>query len=540
MLELIAFLAGAGVMVLEMVGARLMAPYLGSSILVWTALIGVVLASLSLGYWLGGKAADRQPSRRKLGLLLFCAASTVLLIGLGHRAVLGLVGSYGLSLQVAALVGAGALFAPASILLGMVSPYIIRVAIESRGVTAGHSGSLIGRFFAISSLGSILGTFLGGYFLISWLGSGIIIYFLAALLMLVSALSFGPRKLGWFLLPVLGLALCMTLALRGQEALEKQARAGRVELDSRYSHMEIVDVKDADGKRMRYLLTGPRLVHSGMDTQNPDALMLNYTRYYSLAWHLRPGAENMLVLGGGGYSVPKYLLSSRLPEGPFKRLDVVEIDPGMTQAAYDYFALKDDPRLHVYHEDARMFLNRFAQDAANGADLPREGYDVVMGDVFGSAYSIPFHVGTVECARLIKDSLKPDGIYITNIISGVEGDAGKLFRGLYASVSAVFPEVRVFLTSDTADGRAVQNIMLVAFKNKQTLPEAAELARMLKEGNTLAPGVKPEYANAEAGMAFLALKQEWKKPIPRDVPPLHDEFAPVELYSMPIFAHIFR
>ncbi len=539
MLELIAFISGAAVMALEMTGARLMAPHLGSSVLVWTAIIGVVLASLSLGYWLGGKAADRGPGSAKLGLLLLSAGLCVLLVGFGHYQMLSFIGGLGVSLQSAALAAASALFAPPSLLMGMVSPYVIRVAIQERGVRAENSGALIGRFFAISSLGSILGTFLGGYLLISWLGSGVVIYFLAAALMLASALSFGGKNLLRLLIPVLGLALAVSLAMNGLARQREQALTGNFSLDTLYSHISVVTQVNPEGEDVRYILTDPHLVHSGMYVKRPESLLLNYTRYYSLAWHLRPNAKNMLLLGGGGYSVPKYLLHTRYPSG-LKRLDVVEIDPGMTELSEKYFSLKPDPRLRVHHEDARMFLNRFRRDAgASENSPPAEGYDIIMGDTFGSAYNIPFHLGTVECAGLISQALTDDGIYAGNIIAAVEGDSGQLLRAIHAAFSQVFPQVHIFLENNERNGGKMQNILLLAFKRKQPLPDAKKLAALIQSDEVPFGAVRPEAARAEAGIAFMALLNEWTKPLPHDVPALRDDFAPVERYSLPMIQALY-
>jgi MFS family permease len=188
MLALVMFLNGLAVMVLEMAGARLLAPWLGTSVIVWTSLIGVILASLSLGYWLGGRLADktmrplktdRALSKRDddanalkrahalLSGILVLAATLTLLTALTQSFVLGALSRAIPSLHLAAVVAALLLFAGPSFLCGMASPYAMRLAITH----SENAGAVIGRFNAISTVGSIAGTFLGGFILVSWFGS---------------------------------------------------------------------------------------------------------------------------------------------------------------------------------------------------------------------------------------------------------------------------------------------------------------------------------------------------------------------------------
>ena len=217
MLALVMFLNGLAVMVLEMVGARLLAPWLGTSVVVWTSLIGVILASLSLGYWLGGRLADttllstpertagkkdkhsteNEALRRAhsiLSRLLTLAATLVLCTAFAQSFTLQFLAKAVSSLHVAAVLAALALFAAPSVLCGMVSPYAMRLAIGN----SPRAGAVIGRLTALSTIGSIAGTFLGGFILISWFGSTEITIGVAACLLLAGVLAH-PRPM----LPVL-------------------------------------------------------------------------------------------------------------------------------------------------------------------------------------------------------------------------------------------------------------------------------------------------------------------------------------------------
>ncbi|MDR3073276.1 MAG: fused MFS/spermidine synthase, partial [Deltaproteobacteria bacterium] len=487
MLELVSFLCGAAVMVLEMAGTRVIAPYLGTSIVVWTALIGVILGSLSLGYWLGGRYADNRPSAKKLGMIILCGAVFVLLSAMFQAGILGLVGAANWPLQVSALVAALLLFAPPAVFMGMVSPYIIQVRLLGYKDKS-RAGSVMGRFFALSTIGSIAGTFLGGYWLISWFGTRVILYMVAGVLTLASLMA-ATRK---DRLPgALALGLCLGLGAHAGLTGSESLKSG-IDRDTRYNHLRIQEGGSA-GAPMRFLSTDPGLVQSGMFLDKPDELAFDYTKHYALAWHILPGAREHLMLGGGGYSVPKYLLAYK----PEASIDVVEIDPGITGAAKEFFALRESPRLRVFDEDARVFLNRLA------AEKEPARYDVVMGDTFSSSYNIPFHLGTVECARAIKALLRDDGVFVGNIISAVTGEQGQVLRGIHAAFAEVFPQTHIFPVAYPGRPDVVQNVMLVALKTARPLP--------------LAWG----------GEMQAMLAKEFKGPLPQDTAALTDDFAPV-------------
>jgi spermidine synthase len=188
-------------------------------------------------------------------------------------------------------------------------------------------------------------------------------------------------------------------------------------------------------------------------------------------------------------------------------MDVVEIDPGITAAARRYFHLRDLPGLSVYHEDARIFLNRAAADPAL-----RSSYDAIFADVFGSSYSIPFHLTTVEAAGKMYDLLQPGGVLISNVISSLEGPRSLVLQGIYSSLASVFPRLLIFPATrpEPEFRRSRQNIMVVAFKSPEDLP--------------IAPPWDPETA--------ALLGHRWTRPYNPTIPPFTDAFAPVERYTL--------
>ncbi|MDR1884682.1 MAG: fused MFS/spermidine synthase, partial [Synergistaceae bacterium] len=187
-LAVTSFVCGACVMILEMAGSRVMAPYMGASLVVWTSLIGIIMASLASGYWLGGVVSDKFPHQDALARVIFRASLTTTAIALIANPLLELISSNIPNIYLGSVIAALCLFAAPSVILGMVSPFVVRLAIENLG----SAGATVGRFSSLSSAGSILGTFLGGFVLISFLSSRTILFLTAAALALVAVSMHGP------------------------------------------------------------------------------------------------------------------------------------------------------------------------------------------------------------------------------------------------------------------------------------------------------------------------------------------------------------
>lgn len=487
MLELVVFLCGAVVMMLEMVGSRILAPFAGTSIVVWTSLIGVVLAALSCGAWFGGSVADRRPDRRVLGFIVLGAAGATALIAATKAYVLVGLSGGDFGGRFAVLVMTSLLFFPASFLLGMVTPFAVRLT----NADAEHSGRSAGRVYAVSSAGSIVGVFLGGFVVIGFIGSTNSILLFAQILCLASMLCHVST------LKPAGLALCLLIAAQAGLAVVDRSLAaeGVHDLDTEYSRLLVRPIAIAGQDRpMRGLLTNPGAAQSAIFLDDPNELALAYTRFFKLHEHFRPGAERVLMLGGGAYSFPRYALD----RDPKLFMDVVELDPGVTDVARRWFHLSDRPGLNILHEDGRMFLNRTARDEPGR-------YAVALVDVFSSDYSVPFHLAGVEATRLLHAALDEDGVVVMNILSAVDGRKGGLLRSILAAYTQVFARTELFQVFPGESRDSVQNLILVAFKKATALDFSSndpEFSRML--GARVAD--QPEL----------------------DLPPLTDDFAPVE------------
>ncbi len=489
-LEITVFICGASLMILELVGSRVLAPYVGTSTIVWTSLIGIILGALSLGYYVGGKMADAEADARKLAIIILGAAFFVLAIIMVNGEFLSFLSELTRNVYVSAVVATTFLFAAPSFLLGIVSPYAVKLKVKDLQYT----GRMVGDLYAISTIGSIVGTFAAGFLLIPFLGTINILYFLVALLILASLMIVPGKLLGtrWALIIIL-LGLIIFFLAKNAQADTSQL----IDVDSQYNRIWIYPATDAEsGRQVLRLSTDPYGIQSGMFLDGDNDLVYRYSKYYRLADVVNPSINNALMIGGAAYSYPKDFLKNH----PDASMDVVEIDPAMTALAKKYFNLPDDPRLQTYNEDARVFLN----------NNPKK-YDAVYVDAFTSHLSIPYQLTTKEAVQKISDSLNDNGVVIVNLISALQGDKSKFLRAELATYKSVFPQVYLYRVYNT-DAYQVQNVMLMAVKS----PVAAKL----------------QSGNAEL---YSYLQTIYREPISNDLPVLTDDYAPVDYYTMNLF-----
>lgn len=445
------FLASFATLVIELAAGRILAPYVGVSLYTWTSVIGVVLAGISAGAWAGGRIADRYPREAILGWLLFASAAAAVWtaplvdqLGSGYAVAedLGLPG--GLVGRCILITGL-AFFLP-SFLLGTVSPVAVRLAVRDLR----SSGRVVGNLYALSALGSILGTFATGFFLIAWMGTRTLLLAVAAVLAVASPLAGGLWRRGRIALLAYTAALSLlALTLHRAEAgtgLLSGAVAppttadGRTELfrESAYQTLQILPFTRADtGASVRALVLD-RLVHAYSDREDPAFLGYDYLDVFArgIAWRAarEGGAVDLLVLGGGGYTLPRHV-EAAYPEA---RIDAVEIDPEVTRVARAYLGLDPTSRTRIFHEDARWFVLR-----AHG----RPAYDLVLMDVF-SHLTVPYHLATAEFGADLRDLLEPQGLLLVNVVD--TGASGRLLASYVRTLQRVFGRERVALVADRA------------------------------------------------------------------------------------------
>jgi predicted membrane-bound spermidine synthase len=422
-------------MVFEIVGSRIISPYLGSSTVTWTAIIGSILTFMSLGYWYGGRKADENESFEYLQNVLLTIGVLLLGMNLTKGIVLEFISNYSNNLIFKSLVSSILLFGGPSFLLAFVSPYAIRLCLRS----ADESGRVSGKIYAISTLGSILGTFMSGFFLIAWIGTNNLVWLLA---ILISIAAFMVK-------PKVPLTLLIVFAILLVGNIYRASAANEfIDIDTNYNRVYIYD-QVYDGEEVRDLYLNGDL-HSRINRNDPTILAHGYGYYFDLFDFYRPNSKDVCMLGGGAFAYPQHFLSIF----PDKRIDVVEIDDGLTAIAEEYFMLQQNDRLKIFNEDARTFVNDCS-----------ESYEVVLYDIANTRRSVPFYMTTKEAFSSISDMLVEDGIMISNFIASTKGGHGKYLSSVTKTLIEIFKDVRVYQTSDFPVG----NFIVVA--GKMNLPE---------------------------------------------------------------------
>lgn len=484
LLEIVVFVCGAVVMIFELVGSRVLGPYFGTSLFVWTSLIGIILGSLSFGYYLGGKIADKQCSFKSLSLIIFLAAISIgLMVSIKDFWLIVLQSSLR-DIRTSSVLASLTLFLPASVFLGMVSPYAVKLKINNLNTSA----QTVGNLYAISTSGSIFGTFLAGFYLIPHFGTNRLLIILSITLIIIS-LVLSAKKGTWIKLSVFAIVVIGWFVISGLNYM--LPKSGFIDVDTAYNRIWIYDRIDYRTNKIVKMMGINNENNSSMFLDS-DELVNEYTKYYHLAKHFNPNFKKTLMLGGAGYSYPKDFLH-KYPEAT---IDVVEIDPKVTELAKKYFRLEESPRLTIYHEDGRVFLNK-----------TQEKYDAIFGDAFNSLHSLPYQLTTKEAVQKKYNILNDDGVVILNIISAIEGEKGKFLRAEYATYKSLFPQVYLFPVTSSGNGNIVQNIILVALKSEKD-----------QTFNNSDPKLN-EY-----------LQHLWKRTVDADIPILTDNFSPVAYY----------
>ncbi|MEX0865470.1 MAG: fused MFS/spermidine synthase [Acidimicrobiia bacterium] len=418
------FATSASVLVIEILAVRLLAPYLGVSLEVFTGVIGVILAGIAFGAWLGGRAADRSDPGRLLGPVLVAGGLTALVSPL----IVDLVGpsasTGAFSIVTVALFG---FFVPAA-LLSAVPPVVVKIRLRSLDQT----GTVVGSYSAIGTSGAIFGTFLTGFFLIAAFPTRPIILGLGGLLTLGGWILWSTRS-RWQ-----GVATLAALATLGAVLT---LIAGPCQYETTY-HCAVIEI-DENRPSGRTLVLD-RLSNSYVDLTDPTHLEFRYIRLMAdiLETRFPSGPVDTVSIGGGGFTLPGYLNATR----PGGLNLVLEIDAALRGIAEGHLALNED--IEVIVDDARISMRSVADDSAS----------VVVGDAFSGA-SVPWHLTTVEFAQEIRRVLRPDGIYAMNLI-----DLGALrfARSAAAALDAVFVHVAVFAPPAYFDGTQGGNFVLVA------------------------------------------------------------------------------
>ena len=466
----VVFIASFCTLVIEIVAGRVLAPYVGVSLYTWTSIIGVVLAGISAGAWAGGWIADRRPAASTLGWLLLASGVAAMLIA-PSTALLADDGGVLTSLGIATtLLGrvvllSFLLFFVPSFLLGMISPVAVKLAVRDLDTT----GSVVGKIYAVSTLGSILGTFVTGFYLIARFGTRATLVGVGAVLIASAFLLgglFGRRgRAGAIAVIVAALAYAglwpgATLP-PDQDPLVPHADTGTVHFEeSQYYTIRVErTVRDEDGAPL-HALHLDHLVHSYADPDNPLYLEYGYLRTFrQVVDHIaaRQPQLRLLFIGGGGYTLPRLVDHIH----PAAEIDVVEIDPAVTRVAQRYFSLPRDAAIRTFNEDARWFAMR----------EPDQPYDAIFIDAFNDL-SVPYHLTTREFTAQLRRHLAPDGALVVNLIDDYQG--GRFLASYVKTLESVFGEGRVSIAMELAEDMKSDRSTFVVIASAE--PVAAHLA----------------------------------------------------------------
>ncbi|MEV0457901.1 fused MFS/spermidine synthase [Catellatospora methionotrophica] len=476
------FFASGIVLVLETVSLRLVAPYLGLSLQVTSAVIGMSLGAIAYGAWLGGWHADRRDPRRMLAPLLGLSALAVA----GTLPVVRWLGEAlrGTSVTVVLGLTAAAVFVPI-MLLSAVPPMVVKLQLGDLEQT----GRVVGRLSSVGTLGAVTATLVTGFVLVAALPTSVIMIG-AAVLLAVAALALGAylRRAGQ---PTATAARVTAAALLAVGTGLSVLAPDPCDVETAYHCAQVTADPLRPAGRVLHLNSAE---HSYVDLADPTRLEYAYTQWIGVVADLAApagAAVDAVHLGGGGFTVPRYLAATR----PGSRSTVFEIDGGLVELAERTLGLRPGPDLRAVVGDARMLLG----------ELPDGSADLVVGDAFGDL-AVPWHLTTREMMTEIRRVAGPDGIYAQNVI---DGPPTRFIRAEVATVAAVFPHVALIAPRGALDGREGANFVIVASARPLPLPALTARLAMLQQPVPMISG--PDLTTFTADATVLT-----------------DDFAPVD------------
>jgi len=487
--------SGTVTMALEMLIGRTLTPYLGGTIYTWGALISVFLIGMTLGYFAGGRMADRMGTVHAVGGLFIASAGLILLVPNFSEGVINTILDHVEDMRWAALLSCLSFaFLPAMV-LAAVAPLSLKLVLRE----AGQSGTESGRISGLATLGSIGGTLATSFFLIPSMGTHRIYYGLAIVAVIMAVIVMGvvlfdrpARAVGRaFVLALLGASLALVVEPVPQAAAQQMRvlKDGQIErTESEYNTIFIE--KSGDQLYMAFGYRRNRYIESVLDLKDPDGLAVTYTRYMSAAMMYPPnGVKNIALVGLGGGRTISYLVKSM----PDVSADVAELDGQVIRLARTYFRIEEGDRLKVHERDGRVFLNQTKSE-----------YDVILVDAYRGPF-VPFHLTTVEFYQTAKKHLRPGGVVAQNV-----EPTTLFFDSAYATMKAAFANVDAY----QADG----NVVLVAYdgpalSNEQMAERAKALQAKYKFRYDMSTLLEKRDTKVDAGKGQV----------------LTDDFAPVEM-----------
>ncbi len=407
-LKLLVFVAGAVLMGLEIVGSRILAPYYGNSVFVWGSLISLFLIALSAGYYIGGRVADRRPSQALFSGIVMAVAASMFVVAAIADPVCSAILAAGFGEKSGPFLASMILFLAPSVGMGMASPFAVRLATH----TVASVGKTAGTLYALSTVGSIVGTMLTTFVLIPWIGAGAILKGLATALLLAAAATYpyanrGSAVRGAGAAAALA-AACLYFVGSSHAALPPNCTQV-AEINTPYHHIAVVDDANLGQRQLRF----DRFIESAVDLAPPYVSQTAYTYYFHLAFLPQPKIRRALFIGAGGGVGPRAFHM----HDPAMQIDVVDIDAEVLRVARDYFHMEKTPQITTTAADGRTFVRGVAAGH----------YDCIILDAFTIGGRIPFHLVTREFFALCREKLAPGGVFVMNINSAISARSRRFF-----------------------------------------------------------------------------------------------------------------
>lgn len=449
-LLLTALLCGATVMVVEILGSRVIGPFFGAGLYVWTSLITVTLVALATGYWGGGMLSDHRRNHTDwLYAFIGLAGILILLVPLVKVPAIRLV--LPLGLRLGSLLSAGLLFGPALLLLGMVSPLVIKAAIRETS----SIGRTVGLFSSVSTVGSFIGTVCTGFILIAYFNVDRIFVVTGGGLLLLSVIYAVIYRRSWLFMPLLLLPFFVPEAgALNSKLLPDGTRVTRMFFkDSFYGNTQVLEYSVAS-KRTRELVVDAT-IQGGIDMVS-GASVYEYPYFLQfIPRAINPKGKECLVIGLGAGVIPMWY------ERQGVRADVVDIDPLVFDVARRFFEFNISGQSVV--DDARYFLNR-----------TEKRYDYIVLDVFNGD-NTPFHVLSKEALMTVKQRMAPGGVLGINMWGNLRGDT-YMTASIVKTLKEVFRTVDIYPGFDPSTSDGIGNLELFAYEGNPVTVNAAQLA----------------------------------------------------------------
>ncbi len=434
------FISNFCIMVLELVAGRLIAKYLGVSLYTWTAVIGVILAGIAVGNYIGGRLADRFPVKKTISLLFIISSLLCIIILVLETPVSNLTFLKFLSLPLHIVMHILIVFFLPSAFMGMISPVAAKMALDMKQKT----GYTIGNIYTWGAIGSIVGTFLTGYYFIAVFGTRFIIWFIAGILGLVGA-AYGWKSWRiriWLFILVASIVIGNSpwkWAQNAGMALGFQEQQNPLWIYTDESQYTYIKISRSTKSSSILNFTQDNLVHSKLNIENQLKLEYDYLKIFVLlTFELNKNKKKLatLQIGGGGYVFPRFLETLY----PGSLIEVVEIDPAVTKAAMKAFGLQRDASINIHHMDGRDYINRLASQKDN-----KKYYDFIYIDAFNS-HMVPWQITTLEFTEKLYKLLSNDGVFIMSMMEIL--NEARFLGPLINTMEEVFPHAYVLMMKE--------------------------------------------------------------------------------------------